>query len=211
MGNSTLDERKLSESARQFLTFRMGEELFGMDLDQTREILEYTQVTAVPLMPEFILGVINLRGEVVPVIDLALRLGRSAIKANRRSCIIIVELNDYEQEQMVGLLVDTVSEVTELEPSQIESAPSFGARIRAEFISGIAKENDNFVILLDAEKTLSPIELAMLVEAELTTKPFENDNPSGSPNDIPNDNRNDKDNETDALSSVKDEQSDVTQ
>ncbi len=152
---------------QQFLTFCLGDEFFGMSLHQTREILEYSNVTDVPLMPDFMAGVINLRGEVVPVIDLSLRLGRNPIEVHKRTCVVIVELHTYEQEYVIGLLVDSVSEVVELAPGQIEEAPAFGAKLRAEFILGIAKKGDDFVVLLDAEKTLSPIELASLVEAEL--------------------------------------------
>lgn len=152
---------------RQFLTFCLKDEFFGMELHQTREILEFSNVTDVPLMPDFMAGVINLRGEVVPVIDLALRLGRDPIAIHRRTCVVIVELHSFDQDYVLGLLVDSVSEVVDLEPEDIEEAPSFGARIRAEFILGIAKKQDEFIVLLDAEKTLSPIELASLVEAEL--------------------------------------------
>ena len=152
---------------RQYLAFRLADEFFGMELDQTREILEYSDVTDVPLMPNFMVGVINLRGDVVPVIDLSIRLGRQAIQINKRTCIVIVELHSYDQEHILGLLVDSVSEVIDIAESAIEDAPAFGAKIRAEFIQGIAKVDNDFIVLLDAEKTLSPIELAHIVESEL--------------------------------------------
>lgn len=155
-----------SGETRQFLTFGIADECFGMELRQTREILEYSEVTQVPLMPKFICGVINLRGEVVPVIDLAIRLGREPILVNKRTCIVVVELFDEEQNYVLGLLADHVNEVVELQIDDIEKAPAFGAKIRAEFILGIAKKEDEFIVLLDAEKTLSPKELALLVEAE---------------------------------------------
>lgn len=158
---------EVKEASQQYLTFCIGDEYFGLELNQTREILEYSNATEVPLMPAFVAGVINLRGEVVPVIDLAIRLGREPIRIHKRTCVIIVELHDYEQEYVLGLMVDSVNEVIELFKSDIEAPPSFGAKIRAEFILGIAKNEEDFVILLDAEKTLSPIELASLVEAEL--------------------------------------------
>ncbi|WP_101758285.1 chemotaxis protein CheW [Oceanicoccus sp. KOV_DT_Chl] len=153
--------------ARQFLTFRIGGEFFGMELSKTREILEYDGVTAVPLMPRFISGVINLRGEVVPIIDLAVRLGRPAIELHRRTCIVVIELVSDGQQHTLGLLADAVSEVAEIQDSDIEDAPAFGAQIRAEFIQGIAKKDNDFIVLLDADKTLSMRELAKLVEAEL--------------------------------------------
>jgi len=154
-------------TTQQYLTFRIGNEQFGMDLTQTREILEYSGVTEVPLMPKFLRGVINLRGEVVPVIDLAVRLGRDPIKVQRRTCVIVVELEVESQYHVLGLLADSVSEVVELPASAIDEAPAFGANIRAEFIQGIAKRDGQFVVLLDANNALSVRELAHLVEAEL--------------------------------------------
>ena len=156
-----------SVATHQYLTFRIGNELFGMDLTQTREILEYSGVTEVPLMPKFLRGVINLRGEVVPVIDLAVRLGRDPIKVQRRTCVIVVELEVDKHMHVLGLLADAVSEVVELPDSAIDEAPAFGANIRAEFIQGIAKRDGHFVVLLDANNALSVRELAHLVEAEL--------------------------------------------
>lgn len=153
--------------SQQFLTFRIGEELFGMELAQTREILEYNGVTEVPLMPKFLRGVINLRGEVVPVIDLSVRLGRPPVQAQRRTCIIVVELHNDEQEYVLGLMADAVSEVVEIAQSEIDEAPSFGSNIRTEFIKGIAKREGQFVILLDANNALSLRDLAHLVEAQL--------------------------------------------
>lgn len=152
---------------QQFLTFRIGDELFGMDLTQTREILEYTGVTEVPLMPKFLRGVINLRGEVVPVIDLAVRLGRQPVKVQRRTCIIVVELHTDSQDYILGLLADAVSEVVEIANSEIDAAPAFGSNIRAEFIKGIAKRDSQFVVLLDANNALSMRDLAQLVENQL--------------------------------------------
>lgn len=165
----TTTEQKNTEQAStsQFLTFTIGNEHFGMDLNQTREIIEYAGITQVPLMPQFLSGVINLRGEVVPVIDLAVRLGREPIKIHKRTCVIVIELNSFDQHCVLGLLADAVNEVIDLPTTDIEDAPAFGAKIRAEFIQGIAKSDDEFIVLLDAEKTLSPIELAHLVEAEL--------------------------------------------
>jgi purine-binding chemotaxis protein CheW len=167
---NTLTKQKKNIQAvvsKQFLTFRIGHENYGLELSQTREIIEYSGITAVPLMPNFLRGVINLRGEVVPVIDLAVRLGRQPIEVQRRTCIIVVELENSEQHHVLGLLADAVSEVIEMDEANIEDAPSFGANIRAEFIQGIAKQGDEFVVLLDANNALSIRELAHLVEAEL--------------------------------------------
>jgi len=165
-----LSKQKKSQSAavlQQYLTFRIGSEHYGLELSQTREIIEYGGITEVPLMPNFLRGVINLRGEVVPVIDLAVRLGRKPIEVQKRTCIIVVELENNQQNHVLGLLADAVSEVIEMDEDNIEDAPSFGANIRAEFIQGIAKQGDEFVVLLDANNALSIRELAHLVEAQL--------------------------------------------
>jgi purine-binding chemotaxis protein CheW len=167
---NSLNKQKKNVTAvasKQFLTFRIGNENYGLELSQTREIIEYSGITEVPLMPNFLRGVINLRGEVVPVVDLAVRLGRSSIEVQRRTCIIVVELTNNDQHHVLGLLADAVSEVIEMDDENIEDAPSFGANIRAEFIQGIAKQGEEFVVLLDANNALSIRELAHLVEAEL--------------------------------------------
>jgi purine-binding chemotaxis protein CheW len=165
--SETVEQNIASETIGQFLTFTVGNENFGMNLYQTREIIEYDGVTEVPLMPQFISGVINLRGEVVPVIDLSVRLGREPITIHKRTCVILIELNSEEQHCTLGLLADAVNEVIDLSDRDIEDAPAFGAKIRADFIEGIAKNGEEFIVLLDAEKALSPRELAHLVEAEL--------------------------------------------
>lgn len=157
----------LPEVIKQYLTFNIGVEHYGLELSQTREIIEYSGITEVPLMPNFLRGVINLRGEVVPVIDLAVRLGRKPIEVQKRTCIIVVELLNNEQNHVLGLLADAVSEVIEMDDENIEDAPSFGANIRADFIQGIAKREDEFIVLLDANNALSIRELAHLVEAQL--------------------------------------------
>ena len=159
-------ENTVDISVVQFLTFSIKEECFGLRLSETREILEYKQVTHVPLMPDFLVGVINLRGDVVPVIDLGIRLGREAVKVKKRTCVIIVELNTGSDYIVLGLLADTVNEVSYFSKDDIEDVPSFGVNIRSDFILGIAKKEDTFVVLLDAEKTLSPSELTNIVEQE---------------------------------------------
>lgn len=167
--NDLLKAKKsnLPEVIKQYLTFNIGNEHYGLELSQTREIIEYSGITEVPLMPNFLRGVINLRGDVVPVIDLAVRLGRKPIEVQKRTCIIVVELQNNEQNHVLGLLADAVSEVIEMDDDNIEDAPSFGANIRADFIQGIAKRDDEFIVLLDANNTLSIRELAHLVEAQL--------------------------------------------
>lgn len=156
-------EPSSAEEDDQYLTFKLDREMFAINILHIREIMEYGNLTTVPMMPEFIRGVINLRGSVVPVIDLQSRFGRGKNQTNRRSCIVILELPSDEQgAREIGLIVDEVSEVREIPASEIEPAPSFGARIRAAFISGMGKVDGNFVILLDVKKVLDVEEMAAL-------------------------------------------------
>jgi purine-binding chemotaxis protein CheW len=149
----------------QFLTFILRSEMFAIGILHIKEILEYGQLTSVPMMPEFIRGVINLRGAVVPVVDLAARFGGSRSDITKRTCIVIIEVTTEEGKQDIGVVVDSVSEVLEIPASEIEVAPSFGAKIRADFISGMGKVNGNFVIILEVNKVLSVEELAMVSQA----------------------------------------------
>lgn len=148
----------------QYLTFQLGGEMFAIGILHIKEILEYNNLTTVPMMPAFIRGVINLRGAVVPVIDLSARFGRHVSEVTRRSCIVIVEVTVDNGVQDIGLMVDAVSAVLEIPADHIEPAPSFGARIRADFISGMAKIDSKFVILLNVSKVLSVDEMAMLAD-----------------------------------------------
>lgn len=146
----------------QYLIFSLGKELFAVGTLRVREIIEYGNLTAVPMMPAFIRGVINLRGAVVPVIDLNARFGRERTEISRRTCIVILEVQSEEDTHVLGIVVDTVSAVRQIDSASIEPAPSFGTRIRADFIDGMAKVNNNFVILLDLGKVLSVDEISML-------------------------------------------------
>lgn len=146
---------------RQYLTFTLGGEMFAVETLSVKEIIEFGRITAVPMMPSSIRGVINLRGAVVPVIDLKARFGGQSTEATRRTCIVIIELAG-EDRQVISIVVDTVSEVLEIPLSEIEPPPAFGARIRADFISGMGKIGGGFVILLDTARVLSVPELAGL-------------------------------------------------
>ncbi len=148
----------------QFLTFFSNEEVFGIRILQVKEIKEYAEVTAIPLMPEFVKGVINLRGNVVPIIDLPIRFGREKTLITKRTCIIILEVSHDSESLDIGILVDAVSEVIEIPKNMIEPTPSFGSKIRNDFIMGIGKLEQRFVILLDINKVLSVGELSMLEE-----------------------------------------------
>ncbi len=149
-------------AAAQFLTFTLGEEVFAMDIRTVREIIQYGQVTTVPLMPTFVRGVINLRGAVVPVIDLRARFGRGAASVGKKTCIVIFDAMRAGERVELGLMVDAVSEVIEIDASRIEPAPSFGGAVRRDFILGMGKVGDRFVILLDPERALDVEEMAAL-------------------------------------------------
>ena len=149
----------------QYLTFMLGGEVFAIGILRIKEIIEWGEITDVPMMPEFIRGVINLRGRVVPVVDLAARFGRGVTEVARRTCIVIVETlaeDATEGHQDIGIMVDAVNEVVEIAATDIEPAPSFGARIRPEFISGMAKRKDRFIVVLDVSRVLSIDEMAAL-------------------------------------------------
>ena len=147
---------------QQYLTFSLGEEMFAIGILAIREIIEYGQVTEVPMTPPFIRGVINLRGAVVPVVDLAVRFGRPPREVTRRTCIVIVEVASPKGPQEMGIVVDTVSEVLEIPAADIEPAPEFGARIRIDFIAGMGKVAGRFVVILDANRVLSVDEVAVV-------------------------------------------------
>ena len=152
----------VESSPAQYLTFLLGGEMFAVGILNIKEIIEYGSVTEIPMVPPFIRGVINLRGAVVPVIDLASRFGGKRSEISRRTCIVIIELAENDERQDIGVVVDAVSEVLEIPATEIEPPPSFGARIRADFIKGMGKVNGKFVILLEVDKVLSVDEIASL-------------------------------------------------
>jgi purine-binding chemotaxis protein CheW len=145
---------KITE-VRQYLTFKLEGEVFALDVGKVREILDYTNITKVPQTPEFMKGVINLRGSVVPVVDMGLKFGIAPQAKTVDTCIIVMEINVDNETTVLGALVDSVQEVFELEPSQIEPAPRIGTKLRTEFILGMGKRDDQFVIILDVDKIFS--------------------------------------------------------
>ena len=153
---------KVDEAPSQYLTFALGSEMFAVGILNVKEIIEYGNLTEIPMMPVFIRGVINLRGSVVPVIDLSARFGGKSAELGRRTCIVIVEVADGDAQHDIGIMVDAVSEVLDIPNSEIEPPPSFGAKIRADFIFGMGKVSGKFVIILNINKVLSVEEIAML-------------------------------------------------
>jgi len=149
-------------TSAQYLTFWLGEEMFALDIRSVREIIQYAPMTRVPLMPSFVRGVINLRGAVVPVIDLHARFGRRAAAVGKKTCVVIFDsLRDGERTEL-GLMVDAVSEVVDLADDAIEPPPNFGTSVRRDFIRGLGKLGARFVILLEPEKAFDMDEMAQL-------------------------------------------------
>ena len=146
----------------QYLTVLLGDEMFAIGILSIREIIEYGFVTDVPMTPPFIRGVINLRGAVVPVVDLAVRFGRPARENSKRTCIVIVDIESADGTQQMGVVVDAVNEVLDIPPADIEPAPEFGARIRNDFIKGMGKINGKFVVVLELNRVLSVEEVAVV-------------------------------------------------
>jgi purine-binding chemotaxis protein CheW len=137
---------------RQYLTFKLADEIFAVDVAKVREILDFTSVTKVPQTPEFMRGVINLRGSVVPVMDMRLKFGMSGTEKTVDTCIIVMEMALEGETIIVGSLADSVQEVINLEPDQIEPAPRIGTRINTEFIVGMGKQNEQFIMILDIDR-----------------------------------------------------------
>lgn len=144
---------------QQYLTFVIGGETFAIGILRIKEIIEFSGLTTVPMMPDCIRGVINLRGAVVPVLDLAARFGREPGVATRKTCIVIVEVEAQDGSQDIGVIVDAVNEVLEIPASEIEPPPSFGTRLRPDLIRGMGKVGGRFVIILDTNRVLSSEEI----------------------------------------------------
>jgi purine-binding chemotaxis protein CheW len=152
----------LENATQQYLTFVLGRETFALNILNIKEIIEYGQLTEVPKMPAFIRGVINLRGAVVPVIDMAARFDKPTAQITRKTCIVIIEVAHAEGTQVLGVMVDAVNEVVDIEAGDIEPPPSFGANILADFIEGMGKIDGRFVIILNVNSVLSIQEVAAL-------------------------------------------------
>lgn len=153
---------------QQYLTFVLSSEVFAIGILAIKEIIEYSSLTPVPMTPEYVRGVINLRGSVVPVLDLSVRFGKPASPVTKRTCIVIMEIMLNGEANDVGVVVDTVNAVLDISADDIEPPPSFGTHIRTDFIHGMGKVNGKFVILLDVNQILAAEEVAALVDARET-------------------------------------------
>jgi len=145
----------------QYLTFELEDEVFALDIAKVREVLDFTLIAKVPQTPDFMLGVINLRGTVVPVVDMRLKFAMTPTETTVNTCIIIVEIEIDGENNVLGALVDSVQEVMDLDPDQIEPAPRIGTRLNTKFIKGMGKRDNHFIIILDIDKIFSSDELAM--------------------------------------------------
>ncbi len=150
----------------QYLTFELDEEVFALEISKVREVLDYTKVTKVPQTPEFMLGVINLRGSVVPVVDMRLKFDMGGIEKSMNTCIIIVEIEFDGETTILGALADSVQEVMELDPEEIEPPPRIGNRLKTKFIKGMGKRDQQFVIILDIDKVFSADDIAVITGVE---------------------------------------------
>ncbi len=152
-------------SSLQYLTFTLGDEVFAVDVTKAREVLDFTTVTRVPQTPRFMLGVINLRSSVVPVIDLRLKFGMEATGRTVNTCIIVMDIVVDGEVITVGALVDSVREVLEIGSDGIEPPPRIGTRLKTEFLKGMAGFDDHFVMILDIDRVFSADELALIQAA----------------------------------------------
>lgn len=150
----------------QVLTFKLSNEIFAVDIGQVREIIDFTGITKVPKMPEYMCGVINLRGNVVPVIDLRIKFDMTPFKKTVDTCVIIIEVNVDDNVVVFGALADSVQEVVSFEPDQLEAAPRLGTQFKIEFIKNMAKMGEEFVIILNIDKVFTEEELDSIVEKE---------------------------------------------
>ncbi len=146
----------------QYLTFKLDNEVFALDISRVREVLDFTDITKVPRTPDFMRGVINLRGNVVPVVDMRLKFGMSRTERTVNTCIIIVEVTIDGEEIRLGTLADSVQEVLDLDSEHIEPAPRIGTRLKTEFIKGMGKLDTHFIIVLDIDKIFSTEELILV-------------------------------------------------
>jgi purine-binding chemotaxis protein CheW len=158
---------------KQYLTFKLDEEVFAIDVSKVREVLDYTTITKIPRTPDFMSGVINLRGNVVPVVDLRLCFEMQKIQKTVNTCIVVVEMLIEGESTIIGTLADSVEEVIDLEADQIKPAPKMGTQMNTEFIMGIGKRDGQFIMILDIDRVFSPEEMLSVRAAEANLSPAE--------------------------------------
>ena len=159
-------QEALTELAGKYLTFHLGEEGYGLEILKVQEIIGMQDITKIPRAPDYVKGVINLRGKVTPVVDLRLKFGMPEQEVTRKTCIILTQVQGGESSLIIGIVVDEVSEVMEISEDQIEPAPAFGTHVDTNFILGMAKSDSAVKILLDIDKVLSTDEVAALSQTK---------------------------------------------
>ncbi len=166
--NETMDQavKAMADKEGKYLTFSMADEEYGVGILKIKEIIGMMPITTVPQTPEFVKGVINLRGKVIPVVDLRLRFGMDSIDYTERTCIIVVEVAGQAETIQIGIVVDSVSEVLSIKGEDIEETPTFGTKLNTDYILGMAKMDGGVKILLDIDRVLSAGEIAALEKAE---------------------------------------------
>lgn len=162
---------------QQYLTFFLAEEEYAINIQRVKEIIEYTTVTKVPKVPEWIRGVINLRGNVVPVVDLAVRFGLEERPVTKTTCIVVVEVEQDSERTVMGVIADAVNQVIDLAPKDIEDPPAFGTRMRLEYLFGMGKLGKKFALILKIDSVLSTAEL--LTVSTIQSEPVDERNSSG--------------------------------
>lgn len=165
MGNEGSTNNERVSRAGKYLTFALNEEEYGIGILKVKEIIGMMPITSIPQTPGFVSGVINLRGRVIPVVDLRSRFGMASVSATDRTCIVVVEVRVHSEKLIIGIIVDTVSEVLNIQDDSIENTPSFGTSIDTSFISGMAKIEGGVKILLDIDRVLSTEDLSSLKQA----------------------------------------------
>ncbi|MEW6379375.1 MAG: chemotaxis protein CheW [bacterium] len=158
-------------NSNQYLTFTLGNELFAADIAKVREVLDFPTITRVPRMPDFLMGVTNLRDNVVPVIDMRLKFGMTPTERTVDTCVVIVETELSGEQVTIGCLADSVEEVLDLPQDQIEPPPKIGLGLDTEFLKGMGKQGDKFLMILDMDKVLSSSELQFARDAAEGTAP----------------------------------------
>ena len=152
---------------RQYLTFKLGDEIFAMDVARVREVLDFNTITKIPRTPEFMTGVINLRGNVVPVIDLRLCFGMPKTERTLNSCIVVMEMMADGEATVIGALADSVEEVIDIEADQIQPPPKIGTTIHTDFIRGMGRRDTQFILILDIDQIFSVEQLSSVRSPEL--------------------------------------------
>lgn len=167
MSEATMKESVAGTRARagKYLTFKLGSEEFGLEILKVQEIIQMQGITRVPRTPDFVRGVINLRGKVIPVVDLRIKFGMDQVEDTEKSCIVVVQIRNAAGVVVMGTIIDEVREVLDIPEASIEDTPSFGSSIDTEFILGMGKIGQNVKILLDIDKVLSAQEISNVVAA----------------------------------------------